>query len=463
MLSVVEVLVRIGCHSALDYQSPKSYEEYHSRDHSHSEEPRNLTHLSRRESRTVSTKTGSLHSRSNVASPSLLSPFPSLSPMRYDAIVIGGGLAGCSTALQLARRGHEVLLAEQSTYPRQKLCGEFLSPDAHASFRRLGLCNAVREAGASPIDRTRLTAPNGASTEHALPDAALGLSRFQLDHLLFRHACAAGVEGRPGTRVTDVQGSLDEGFVVEAGAALLEARLVVGAYGRRGRLDRTLNRPFLQRQTPYVAFKAHYAGPAASEMQNTIEVHSAPGGYCGLSPVEEDRVNVCWIGRTDALRAAGGTPSAMLEDTLRQNPVLDERLRGLTRVSDRFEAVSQVPLMPKSRFADDVCMIGDAAGMIAPLCGDGMAMALQTADLVTPLAAEFLDGHRSAASFRSEYKAAWTNTFGRRMRLGRWIHAAAFRPGAARLLVQTFRLFPPLARRLIRATRGTPASFSTDT
>ena len=109
---------------------------------------------------------------------------------------------------------------------------------------------------------------------------------------------------------------------------------------------------------------------------------------------------------------------------------------------------------PKSRFAGGVCMIGDAAGMIAPLCGDGMAMALRTADLVTPLASEYLDGRRSPSSFRTAYETTWTSTFGRRMRLGRWIHAAAFRPGAARFLVQSCRVLPPLARWLIRSTRG---------
>ncbi len=374
--------------------------------------------------------------------------------MRYDAVVIGGGLAGCSTALQLARRGHEVLLAEQSTYPRHKLCGEFLSPEAQASFQRLGVLDAVHEAGAAPITQTVLTAPNGTRSDHSLPDTALGLSRYQLDRLLFRRACAAGADGRSGTRVESVDGTFADGFTVTAGGDTVEARLVLGAYGRRGRLDRTLDRPFLDQQTPYVGFKAHFAGPAASTLQNTIELHSAPGGYCGLSPVEDDRINVCWIGHTDALKDAGGTPQAMLDEGLRQNPVLDDRLQGLTRVSDQFEAVSQVPLMPKSRFADGVCMIGDSAGMIAPLCGDGMAMALRTADLVTPLAAAYLDDQRPASAFRRAYRRKWTERFGRRMRLGRWIHAAAFRRGAARLLVQGCRLLPPLARWLIRTTRG---------
>jgi flavin-dependent dehydrogenase len=373
--------------------------------------------------------------------------------MPYDAIVIGGGLAGCSVAHQLARRNHTVLLVEESTYPRHKLCGEFLSPEAQTSLRGLGVLDAVQTAGAAPINRARLTGPRGASADHALPGTALGLSRYHLDELLYRQACAAGVEGRTGTRATAVHGSLDRGFSVEAGGETLEARLVIGAYGRRGVLDRTLDRPFLRQPSPYVAFKAHYTGPP-NALPSGIEVHAAPGGYCGVGPVENDHANVCWIGRTDALKEAGGTPPAMLEKMLRRNPALDERMQGLSRVSERFEAVSQVPLMPKTRFANDVCMVGDAAGMIAPLCGDGMAMALDAADLLTPLADDWLAERRSTTAFRTAYGRQWQRQFGRRLRIGRWVHAAAFRPTLTTTLLRTCAALPPLARWLIRATRG---------
>lgn len=380
--------------------------------------------------------------------------------MPYDAVVIGGGLAGCSVATQLAERGCDVLLAEQSTYPRHKLCGEFLSHETQASFQKLGVLDKIENTGASSLHSAYLTAPNGRETRHALPEPALGLSRFRLDQLLFEHALSAGVEGRSGTRVTDVSGSLGQGFTVAVGADTVEAHLVFGAYGRRERLDRTLERPFLDETTEYVAFKAHYAGPGVSMVSETVELHGGPNGYCGIAPIENDHVNVCWIGRAKTLRQTGGDPDSMLNESLRENPVLDERLKALDRVSDRFEAVSQIPLMPKSRFAKDVCMIGDAAGMIAPLCGDGMAMALQTADIVTPLAAKFLNGRDSASTFRRTYRKTWTDAFGQRMYLGRWIHQAAFRPGAARLLVNSMRALPPLAQWIIRSTRG---QFSTQT
>lgn len=374
--------------------------------------------------------------------------------MSYDAIVIGGGLAGCSTALQLARRNHDVVLLEKSTYPRHKLCGEFLSPEAQTSFQRLGVLKSVQQAGAAPITSARLTGPRGTVAEQPLPETALGLSRYNLDALLFRRACEEGVAGRPGTRATAIQGSLETGFAVQTDQGAVEGRLVVAAYGRRSGIDRKLNRPFFDNPSEYVAFKAHYTGPAEA-VDETIEVHAAPGGYCGVGPVEEDRVNVCWIGTATALKGAGGSPSKMLQDRLFQNPILAERLAPLTRVSDQFEAVSRVPLTIKDQIVDDVCMVGDSAGMIAPLCGDGMAMALRTADLFAPLASDFLTGRRTAQAFREAYQNQWSRRFQRRLRLGRWIHAAAFQPMAATALLSACRAVPSLTRWLIQATRGT--------
>jgi flavin-dependent dehydrogenase len=373
--------------------------------------------------------------------------------MSNDVIVIGGGLAGCSAATQLAERGHDVVLLEKDSYPRHKLCGEFLSPEAQFSLDRLDTLSEVHDAGARSIEHARLTGPSGTVVEQPLPEAALGLSRYRLDALLFRRARQVGVDGRTDAKVTNVEGSLENGFSVQAGGKSFDGRLVLGAYGRRGVLDRTLDRPFLQQDTPYVAFKAHFAGVSMSD-PGTIEVHAAPGGYCGVGPVEEEKVNVCWIGQIADLKAAGGTPTAMLDALRCENQRLDDRLAPLTRVSDQFEAVSQVPLMAKEQFVGDVCMIGDTAGMIAPLCGDGMAMALDAADLVVPLANDFLNGDCSPETFRDAYRTRWHDKFGTRLRLGRWIHAAAFRPFAVTALLNTCRMVPALTRWLIRATRG---------
>jgi flavin-dependent dehydrogenase len=144
----------------------------------------------------------------------------------------------------------------------------------------------------------------------------------------------------------------------------------------------------------------------------------------------------------------------MLDAAMADNPALAARLQDLTQVSDRFEAISQVSLASKSAFDGDVCMIGDAAGMIAPLCGDGMAMALRSAELAAPHVDRFLRGRTSASAFRRRYRWAWRRDFGVRMTVGRTAHAAAFRMQWASALVRACRWCPPLAQGLIRATRG---------
>lgn len=371
--------------------------------------------------------------------------------MTYDAIIIGGGLAGCSTAIQLARRGHRVALLEKQRYPVHKLCGEFLSVETQGLFERLGVLDAVRDAGACEIDRVLLSTTAGTAYESALPGTALGLSRYTLDHLLFQQAHAAGATALDGTAATEVAGTLAEGFTVRTRDDAISARLVVGAYGKRSVLDRKLERPFLARHHPYVGFKAHYEG---IELAGLIEMHAFPGGYCGLSQVEGGRVNVCWIGREDALKRNGGTPESMLAAACASNPLLDRQMRRLHRVSASFKAVSQVSFSPRTAWAGDVCMVGDTAGMIAPMCGDGMAMALRSAEIAAPLLDAFLNTQQRPADLKQHYEARWNREFSLRMRLGRWLHHAYGHPTVSRLGVAVCRQVPALGRWFIRNTRG---------
>ena len=371
--------------------------------------------------------------------------------MQYDVIVIGAGLAGSSAALRLARRGFRVLLLEKRHLPASKLCGEFLSPEVMDLFGEMNVLDAVREAGAHPIRQALVTAPDGASFQSALPGTALGLSRYRLDMLLFERAREEGADARDGQAVKRVSGSLGEGFEVETTAGRVTGRLVLGAYGKRGLLDRKLDRSFLEKRSPLVAFKAHFEGGV---LDDRIELHTFPGGYCGLAHVEKRRVNACWIARRGTLQEAGGQPDAMLAVAQSQNKTLARRFASMKRVDESYEAVSQITFARKELFVQDVCMIGDTAAMIAPLCGDGMAMALRSAALAVPQVAGVLRGEISQAAFKARYQAAWKAEFGRRLRVGRWMHHALSLSGAARLGIRLCRFWPGLGGWLIRTTRG---------
>lgn len=374
-----------------------------------------------------------------------------------DVAIIGGGLAGCSAAIQLVSRGYRVGLFEQKSYPTHKLCGEFLSPEVQPMLRRLGVLEAVMQAGARPIRAAFLTEVGGGSFTTRLPGRALGLSRFCLDFLLFLRARELGARCVDGSAVHGLRGDLTRGFEFTTGGKTFRAAAVLGAFGKRSRLDGTLDRAFLRKSEPFVAFKAHYRG---SEPVDRVEVHGFPGGYCGLAPIEGGRINVCWMAREELLRSANGDPASMISEHLFRNDHLRHRFAALERVSENFEAVGQVSLAPKSLFDSGVCMIGDAARMIAPLCGDGMAMALRSAELAVPHVSAFLRGELSPYHFRLRYTRAWKSCFSRRLSLGKLIQNASMYPVGAYTALQFCRLAPGLGEWFVRRTRGTHSASS---
>lgn len=368
----------------------------------------------------------------------------------YDVVIAGGGLAGCSAAIRLAQVGRSVLVLEKDRMPRDKLCGEFLSTEVSDLCRRLGLRDCLKRGRGRDIRRLLATSPKGPVFEAPLPGSALGLSRYTLDAAFFDRAHESGAEMRAETAVHSIEGTMADGFIVSFEDGSAEAPVVLGAYGRRDTLDRRLNRAFLQDTSPYVAFKAHFVG---LDLADRIELHSFPGGYCGLLMEDHGVVNACWISHQRTLKAAGGSPEGMIEAFLRRNAYLADRFDHLDRIND-FHAASQLFFHRKSLFDGDVCMIGDAAGMIAPLCGDGMAMAIQSGTLAAECVERFLDGRTDASGFKSAYRREWRTRFAVRMRLGQLLHAAYVRPAVSRAGLKFARMLPSVAGAVIRATRG---------
>lgn len=373
----------------------------------------------------------------------------------FDVVVVGGGLAGCAAAIHLARSGAQVLVLEKQDYPAHKLCGEFLSTEVQGLLERLGVWRAIEAAHPHRIHRTRITAPNGRTFEAALPGTALGLSRYRLDALLAAAAREAGATVLPRTEVQAVEGSLGTGFVVTAGTAVFRARAVVGSYGKQGKLDRTLARALTRPAKARVAFKMHFDGV---HLPHLIELHAFAGGYCGLSHIEDGGVNACWIADAEVLKTAGGKPEQMIATSFQANPHLAARFAAMQPRWERYLSVSQIRFRPKGAFAGDVCLMGDTAGMIAPLCGDGMAMALRTAEWGTPWLRQFLRGEVGASAFKQGYARAWHQHFGWRMQLGRWLHQGFVRPGVAGAGLRLCQAVPRLGSWLIAQTRDTRAA-----
>ena len=389
-----------------------------------------------------------------------LTPTPDLPPSNhppsatYDVVVVGGGLAGSAAATLLARAGRRVLLLEAARFPHDKLCGEFLSPECQAVFARLGVTAVVQAQGPARLTAARFTALSGRAWDAQLPAPGLGLSRAVLDPLLFDHAAQQGATALQGARVTGITRRAEQAWVVEwqTGEATHQVvvPLVLGAWGKRSSLDRALNRPFLGQSHPTFALKAHYAGPS---LDHRVEIHGFDGGYCGLAEVEGGRVNLCLLAETRRLKAQLGDPERFVEYVLPTNPALRDWLAQAHRLSPRFIAISQIPFVPKRQVVDGVLMLGDTAGLISPLVGNGMAMALTSAEMAAPLALDYLDGRLSHRALAAEYTRRWQARFHRRLWLGRLAQPLLFRPTALSLGLRLLRLAPALGDALVANTR----------
>jgi flavin-dependent dehydrogenase len=323
----------------------------------------------------------------------------------------------------------------------------------------------VRALAPALIDTACLTSPGGAAWETRLPASAWGLTRRALDAALAERARKAGVDLREGVTVSGIEGSLQDGFRVklatrEAGRGPVRARAVIAAHGKRASLDRVLDRRFLARPQPFLALKRHFHGPP---LPGRIELHTFPGGYCGMSALEgaaggsEGAVNVCLLAHTSAWQRAGvkgpHAAEAFIEWIRTKNPRLEAWLSRATPLGSRWLSIAQVPFGPKRAVVGEVLMAGDAAGLVAPLAGDGIAMALRGGQLAAEHTRRFLRGERPPAAMTAQYALAWQQEFGGRVRVGRLAQALMLRPGMFGLALRLFNAAPSLGRYFVARTR----------
>jgi flavin-dependent dehydrogenase len=369
-----------------------------------------------------------------------------------DVVVLGAGIAGSSVAHVLAQLGWDVVLLERDKFPRHKVCGEFLSPEAQASLKAMGLYEVVKSLSPALIEQARLISPAGLTVPVALPGQAWGISRFALDAALVAAAQKSGVNFQPrvtATAVTPTEAGFEVAVRSKRGPAVVRARAVLAACGRYSQPG--LPPRAVSKQQSFVGLKCHFENV---RMPPQVELFFFPGGYVGLAPVEAGRVNLCMLITPAALTLTGKRIQPVLTWLVEQNPALAQRLKTGRMLPETEVSVAPVDIHRPAKPWDRMACLGDTAVMIPPLCGDGMAMALHSATLCAPLAHNFLRGHLSLAAWATAYQSAWQAEFGRAVRFGRYLQMMLNAPVLAEAVLGLGRLVPPLARMLVRATRG---------
>lgn len=364
---------------------------------------------------------------------------------------MGGGLSGLTLAMHLAQSDIAVLVIEKETYPNHKVCGEYVSNEVRPYLVHLGV--PLDEIPSPKIERLQISTRNGKALTSTLPLGGFGISRYAFDELLYRTALKVGARFLFDTAAA-ITYEADEFTVTTAGGNAYRAKIAIGAYGKRSGLDKHLKRSFSQQKSPWLGVKCHYAYDDFPE--DLVALHNFEGGYAGLSKTESGVVNFCYLATFESFKKEGSIPK-FNKDCVSKNPHLKNFLQNATPLFDQPLSIAQISFASKSPVTNHILMCGDSAGLIHPLCGNGMAMAIHAGKLAAEgVLAYFQDETWDREALEHCYTKQWQHHFGSRLRMGRQIQRLLLNDTASAIAMQTVARSKKIVRAMIRRTHGKP-------
>lgn len=372
----------------------------------------------------------------------------------YDVAVIGGGLAGLSLSIQMAKAGYSVVLFEKEKYPFHRVCGEYISLESWNFLENLGY--PLSDLDLPVIKKLIVSAPNGNYIQQNLPLGGFGISRYKIDREMAQLAKANGVHLLEGKKVTDVSFKQSV-FTVHSSLTDYRARIVCGTFGKRSNLDIKWKRSFTDQKpnklNNYVGVKYHIQINYPSD---TISLHNFKNGYCGISRIEEGKYCLCYLTTAANLRTNNNSIIDLERNILQRNPFLKRIFHESKVLYQTPLTISQVSFERKSQVESHVLMVGDAGGMITPLCGNGMSMALHGSKIAAGLIMQFLSKEISRSQLEQVYIQQWNHLFQKRLRTGRVIQRLFGNEWLTNIFINAMKPFPKFISYLIRQTHGEP-------
>jgi len=359
---------------------------------------------------------------------------------KYDIGIIGAGIAGSSLGILLADAGKKVVIFEKETFPSHKVCGEFISLESYAFFKSLGL--PLDDWNLPTIKDLKLTSQKGGELNSKLKIGGFGLSRYKLDYELAEQMKRSGVVFYDNSKVLSVDRN-----VIETSSQNAEAALIIGSHGKYS--AGYLKEPKKPSTRNFLGVKHHIKGDFRDDL---ISLHSFDGGYCGMSKVEEDLYCLCYLADANKLKEQNNSIEQLEKNVLWQNAKLKEVYQTAKFVWDKPLVISNVKFNKQALFNDQMLFVGDAAGSISPLSGNGMSIAARSALLLSQLILEDTDFE----TLTNKYNKQWDKHFGGRVNKAEILNYIMLNPTYHHWVLTLLNVIKPLRNKVVNDMQGSP-------
>jgi flavin-dependent dehydrogenase len=389
----------------------------------------------------------------------------SMSEQLYDIAVIGAGPAGSTAANYLARSNFRTCIIERKSFPRETVCGEFLSGEVAEILHELNLFKQFQSLQPNTLETFKYFPEHSGSYITSLPFTAFSMKRGKFDAFLLDNARKSGAEVYQPASVEQVEkkGEQYQLFLsIDGKQEQLTARYVVGAFGKSTPLDKTLQRDFLGGKSRLNGVKFHVPKKFMKNIPaHEIQIYTAQDMYCGVNATDDETMTVAFLER----HAHNGVSAReRLLELMRKNKHFAEI------VSDDFEtSMDTFPLYgagdiyfgKKNIVYNGIFMVGDASRVIAPLAGDGIGMAMQSAKILASVIADGRKNVLTNETLAGFYRSKWNLHFRQRLYIAQKIQTMLLSRLGKRMSQALLDGFPSLLSVAIEHTRGLQKNKST--
>ncbi len=371
--------------------------------------------------------------------------------MMTDVAIIGGGLAGLSLSIDLKKRGYNVVVIEKGNYPRHKVCGEYISMESYNYLHKI--CPTLFELNLPQITNFKLSSTGKNEFNTSLGLGGFGISRYLLEDLLFEEAKKNGVLFCLNTKAQDINMDIDEEvYSIKTTNGHINASLVCNSSGRKSNFE-TLKKENQLISANYVGVKYHIRLERDSRL---IEMHNFPGGYCGISNIEGDKSCLCYIVNSEKLKSSNNSIPELENKFLFKNKNLKKAFENAEFIFKDPITISGINFSIKKPVSDQSFFIGDSAGCIAPITGNGMSIALRSASVLAQHIDNYFSKKYTKQQLVNHYNHFWTKEFSTRIKLSRHFQKLSENPYLTNVTIGLFNTFPGLAKNIIKQTHGNP-------